>query len=247
MVFAFLSPMLLPAGCQTALLCRRYKRFLADVRLADGSLLTVHCPNSGSMRGCSEPGSPVVISPAASPGRKYAWTLEMVQARGIWVGVHTGRTNRLVREGLESGVLDEFGQVDRITQEVVVSSKSRLDFCLEGAQGRTYLEVKHCSLAEQGVALFPDAVTTRGTRHLLELARLAEAGYNAAVLFCVQRSDAERFRPAAHIDPGYAETATQAAGSGVRFLARQVEVTPQSLTFSRPLPVELPEQPVMHP
>jgi len=231
--------MLLPTICQTGVLLQRYKRFLADVLLEDGQTLTVHCPNSGSMRGCSTPGSEVLISHSNRPKRKYAWTLEMVRERSVWIGVHTGRTNYLVREGLESGVIDAFGAIRTITPEVVVSGKSRLDFLLETSQGRIYLEVKNCSLAENGVALFPDAVTVRGTKHLHELVRLAEIGYGAAVLFCVQRSDAQRCAPAAHIDPVYAETVAWAASKGVRFLSYQAEVSPRDIAIRQKIPFSI--------
>jgi len=231
--------MLLPTICRTGVLLQRYKRFLADVLVEGGQTLTVHCPNSGSMRGCSTPGSEVVISHSDGPKRKYAWTLEMVRERGIWIGVHTGRTNNLVREGLESGVIDAFGALRNITPEVVVSGKSRLDFLLETSQGRIYLEVKNCSLAENGVALFPDAVTVRGTKHLHELVRLAETGHGAAVLFCVQRGDAQRCTPAARIDPVYTETVVWAASKGVRFLAYQAEVTPRDITIRQKIPFSI--------
>jgi len=231
--------MLLPTNCQTGLLCKRYKRFLADVLLKDGQTLTVHCPNSGSMRGCAEPGSPTLISRSDNAGRKYAWTLEMVQHQGVWIGVHTGRTNHLVREALENGVIDDFGELRSITPEVKVSDKSRLDFLLKGDQGATYLEVKNCSLAEDNIAFFPDAVTSRGAKHLHELVRLAEAGFGAAVLFCIQRSDATLCKPAAHIDPVYAETVAWAAGQGVRFLAYQAEVSPQTIAITRKIPFSI--------
>jgi sugar fermentation stimulation protein A len=231
--------MLLPPICQNGILLKRYKRFLADVLLQDGQTLTVHCPNSGSMRGCSAPGSAVVISHSDGVKRKYAWTLEMVQDQGAWIGIHTGRTNYLVREGLESGVIDDFGVIRTISPEVVVSEKSRLDFFLESDLGRSYLEVKNCSLAEEGVAFFPDAVTSRGAKHLHELVRLAEAGFGAAVLFCVQRSDATLCKPAAHIDRVYAETVAWAADKGVRFLAYRADVQPQAIRISQKIPFSL--------
>lgn len=232
--------MLLPLIRQSGILLKRYKRFLADIQLDNGQTLTVHCPNSGSMLGCSQPGSPVILSYAGGSTRKYAWTLEMVQHQGTWIGVHTGRTNAIVREGLENGVIREFGAISAITPEVVVSGKSRLDFLLETAQGKIYLEVKNCSLAEDATAMFPDAVTARGTKHLHELARLVEAGYGAAVLFCIQRSDAVRFRPASSIDPVYAQTVSWAQERGVQFLAYQAEVTTKSVTLARKIPVFIP-------
>uniref|UniRef100_UPI004057071E DNA/RNA nuclease SfsA n=1 Tax=Candidatus Electrothrix sp. TaxID=2170559 RepID=UPI004057071E len=188
--------MLLPPIRQHGTLLRRYKRFLADVALADGTELTVHCPNSGAMRGCSAPGSPVVISKSDNPQRKYAWTLEMVQENGVWIGVNTSMTNKLVHEALQNRVIDVFDSIISIQPEVKVSDKSRLDFLLQTQGGPVYVEVKNCSLVEEGKAMFPDAVTTRGTRHLHELAQLLDQRTRAAVLFCVQRSDGRCFAPA---------------------------------------------------
>lgn len=226
----------LPPLCRSGLLLKRYKRFLADIELATKETLTVHCPNSGSMCGCSAPGSPVVISYSDGPKRKYAWTLEMVQQQGVWIGVHTGRTNAIVREALANGTINNFGTIAAITPEVVVSPQSRLDFLLATEQGPVYLEVKNCSLAENQVALFPDAVTARGAKHLHELVRLAEAGFGAAVLFCIQRSDAASCRPAAAIDPVYAQTVAWAHEHGVQFLAYQAEVQPEAITITNQLP-----------
>nr|WP_320011096.1 DNA/RNA nuclease SfsA [uncultured Desulfobulbus sp.] len=228
--------MLLPDSCQIATLIKRYKRFLADVLLKDGTTMTVHCPNSGSMRGCATPGSPVVISLSDNPKRKYPWSLEMVQEQGVWIGIHTGRTNHLVHEALAAGVIDDFGTLSHIRPEVKVSEKSRLDFLLESDQGTTYLEVKNCSLAEGGTAYFPDAVTSRGAKHIHELVRLAKQGFGAAVLFCIQRSDATCCKPAAHIDSVYAEAVAAASTQGVSFVAYQAEVTPEAVTICRPLP-----------
>lgn len=228
--------MRLPLVRQTGILLKRYKRFLADIRLDDSQEMTVHCPNSGSMRGCSDPGSPVVISRSDNKGRKYPWSLEMVQHESGWIGVNTVRTNKLIREALERGIIHDFGEIQSIRQEVVVSTRSRLDFLLETAQGSVYLEVKHCSLAEKGVALFPDAVTARGAKHLHELASLIEFGHRAAVLFCVQRLDAVCCRPAAGIDPVYAKTVAWAHAKGVRFLAYQADVQPDAITIKGSIP-----------
>ncbi|WP_028585665.1 DNA/RNA nuclease SfsA [Desulfogranum mediterraneum] len=235
--------MQLPPRRSAAILLKRYKRFLADVRLADGRELTIHCPNSGSMRGCSAPGSPVIISHSDNPRRKYAWTLEMIQVDNSWIGVNTSLTNRLVHEALANGTIDDFGTLKSIRAEVKVSTKSRLDFLLEGDRGQSYLEVKNCSLAEEGLALFPDAVTARGTRHLEELITLVGSGYGAAVLFCIQRQDAEAFAPAAAIDPLYAATLSRAAQAGVRVLAYQARVEPEEISIVRHLPVNLVEGP----
>ncbi|MFC1837683.1 DNA/RNA nuclease SfsA [Thermodesulfobacteriota bacterium] len=220
-------------------LVRRYKRFLADIELADKKVITVHCPNSGSMLGCSEPGSPVLISRSDNPGRKYAHTLEMVQAGSTWVGVNTSLTNKIVQEAIEKNGVKEFGRPDSITREVKTSAHTRLDFVLEQEGAKIYLEVKNCSLAENRLAMFPDAVTVRGTKHLHELAALKKQGHGAAVFFCVQRGDADQFSPAAHIDPVYAETLAKVAAAGVMVLAYQADVNPAGITITRKLPVNL--------
>jgi sugar fermentation stimulation protein A len=219
-----------------ATLIRRYKRFLADVELADGGRLTVHCPNSGSMLGCSTPGSPVLLSRAVNPRRKYGHTLEMVQVGAIWVGVDTALTNRLVREAVELGMIEELGGVDKIIPEVRTSTHTRLDFLLRRGEQRIYLEVKNCSLAEAGVAMFPDAVTKRGTRHLHELAALRDRGHGAAVLFCVQRADTDHFAPATHIDPEYSAALRAVHRQGVLVLAYQAAVRPGGIDIVRALP-----------
>ncbi|MEW6594400.1 MAG: DNA/RNA nuclease SfsA [Thermodesulfobacteriota bacterium] len=221
-------------------LLRRYKRFLADVRLAGGEVVTAHCPNSGSMLGCLAPESQVCLSRAENPARKYPLTLEMIRVNGIWVGINTSLTNRLVREGIEDGVIDAFGPVAGLRAEVKVSARSRLDFRVELASGQAvYLEVKNCTMAEEGVAMFPDAVTARGAKHLAELMALAGQGHGAAVLFCVQRADADSFAPARRIDPHYAAMLVKAAQAGVRVLAWQATVTPEGIAVQRPLPVVL--------
>ena len=223
---------------QPGTLIRRYKRFLADIELGENTVITVHCPNSGSMLGCSEPGSPVMLSRSDNPKRKYSQTLEMVQSGTTWVGVNTALTNHLVREALQKGVIEEFGPLEAIRQEIKTSDNTRLDFLLEQQGRKIFMEVKNCSLAEDNAAMFPDAVTARGTKHLRELAALRQQGYMAAVLFCVQRRDADHFKPAAHIDPLYAETLAKVAASGVLVLAYQADVSPREIRITRKLPVK---------
>jgi sugar fermentation stimulation protein A len=230
--------MIFAAPLRPATLLRRYKRFLADVRLEGGEVITVHCPNSGSMLGCSAPGSPVMLSRSANPDRKYAHTLEMVRVENTWVGVNTSLTNGLVREALEAGFFPEAGQFYVIKPEVK-AGRSRLDFKLSGGETDCYLEVKNCSLAECGVALFPDAVTERGTRHLRELLALHRAGCRAGIVFCVQRSDADIFSPAGSIDPLYPRTLFEVVGQGVLALACRALVSPQGIRIDTRLDVKL--------
>ena len=229
--------MQIPESRQRGYLVKRYKRFLADIRLPDDKIITVHCPNTGSMKGCSTPGSEVVISKSANMQRKYAWTLEMVKDNKCWIGVNTSLTNKLVQEGLENGIIDDFGQIDFIQREVKVSSASRLDFLVQANGKKCYIEVKNCSMAENGIALFPDAVTSRGTRHLHELDRLRSSEVDTAVLFCVQRADARSFMPAKLIDPEYTETLVKVYENGVKVLAYQADVNPGSVTITKKIPV----------
>jgi sugar fermentation stimulation protein A len=228
---------------QPAVLIKRYKRFLADVELEDGTVLTVHCPNSGSMLGCSTPGSRVMLSCSDNPKRKYPHTLEMVEVGETWVGINTSRTNHLVREALEAGRVEEIGIPEKIVAEVKTSAHTRLDFLLELVGNRMYMEVKNCTLAGEGdaaqTAMFPDAVTTRGLKHLHELLRLKNEGYDASVLFCVQRTDVDHFSPAGHIDPEYGNMLRQVQKQGVLVLACQADVQPGEIIIKHGLPVVL--------
>ena len=217
-------------------LIKRYKRFLADVQLASGEITTVHCPNTGTMLSCSTPGSAVCLSLSDNPKRKYPHTLEMVQDNKTWVGVNTSRTNKLVIEALEKGQILEFTDIDSIKAEVKTSKESRLDLLIKQHGQNSYMEIKNCSLAVDGCAMFPDAVTTRGTKHLKELIRLKDEGFETCIFFLVQRTDADRFAPAAHIDQVYAKTIEQAAAAGVRILVYQAEVNPTGIEVVRALP-----------
>ena len=222
-------------------LIRRYKRFLADVRLPGGDEITIHCPNSGSMKSCSEPGSPVCFSRSDNPGRKYPHTLEMVPNGTTWIGVNTSRANSIAAEAIEKGHIEELSNSTTIRSEVKTSEGSRLDLLVETAGGQTYVEVKNCSLAVNGVALFPDAVTKRGTKHLRELERLVESGFRGVIFFLVQRLDCDRFSPASAIDHEYAATLAEVHHKGVEILAYQARVTPHSIAVTRSLPVTLDE------
>ncbi len=224
-----------------ATLTRRYKRFLADVKCPGGREITIHCPNSGSMRTCSEPGSPVCYSTSDNPKRKYPHTLEMVQVNGSWVGVNTMLTNRIVAEAFNNGTIDEFQSFDSLRQEVKTSDGNRLDLMLARGNQEIYVEIKNCSLVEDGCARFPDAVTSRGTKHLKELIRLVEQGHTGVIFYLVQRVDADRFEPAAAIDPLYARTLVEAHSKGVRILVYQANVTPESIEITRSLPYDLPD------
>lgn len=223
-------------------LVRRYQRFLADVDTSRGRL-TAHCPNTGSMLGCAEPGMPVWLSPAVDPKRKLGWTWELVEARpGVLVGVHTGRANALVREAIEAGLVTELAGYQRIRREVRYGARSRIDLLLE-ADGRPscYLEVKNVTAAVVGnTGFFPDAVTARGARHLQEMSEMVGDGYRAVMVFCVQREDVARVEPADHIDPRYGKALRAAMDRGVEVLALGVRVGTRELLVDRRLDVVVP-------
>jgi sugar fermentation stimulation protein A len=226
-----------------ARLIRRYQRFLADVELPDGRRATAHTANTGSMLGCSRPGSRVWLRDAGSTGRKYPLAWELVEAEpGVLVGINTGLANRLVREGVETGVIAELQGYGAIRPEVRYGNEnSRIDLLLEAGDGRRcYVEVKNVTLAEQGRALFPDAVTARGTKHLRELREMVRQGHRAVIFYCVQRGDAEAMGPADRIDPAYGRTLRQALEDGLEALAYRAEVAVEGIALVRRLPVACP-------
>ncbi|MFP4079775.1 MAG: DNA/RNA nuclease SfsA [Ectothiorhodospira sp.] len=220
---------------------RRYKRFLADVSLEDGRRVTAHCPNTGSMMGCCTPGARVWLSHHDDPRRKLAYTWELVEADGTLVGIHTGRSNALVAEALEAGYLPSLVGASAVRREVAYGrERSRIDLLLTLAGRDCYVEVKNVTAAVSGgTALFPDAVSTRGSRHLRELMAMVEAGHRAALVFCVQRGDVGRVRPADEIDPEYGRWLRHAAEAGVEVLALGAQVSPWSICPDRVLPVDL--------
>lgn len=232
--------MLLSAPLYPGHLIRRYQRFLADVELANGEVVTAHCPNSGSMKGCATPGSLVLLSLADNPKRRCRYTWELVHSDGQWVGINTGLPNHLVREGIENGVVTELQGYTRIRGEVPYGEHSRIDLLLEGVRGLCYVEVKNVTLVEGRVALFPDAVTTRGQKHLRELMRVVREGHRGVIFFVVQRGDGEAVAPADTIDPEYGKLLRQALAWGVEAVAYQARLTPGEIFLHHPLPVELP-------
>lgn len=238
------SPALRPAT-----LIRRYKRFLADVELPGGEVITVHTPNTGAMSGCAEPGSTVWLRDAASPTRKYRYSWEVTEnLAGVMVGVHTGITNRLLQEGIECGVVDELQGYSTIRQEVRYGEeRSRIDLLLEGhADGRDcYVEIKNVTTCdEEGFGYFPDVVSSHASKHLRELMAMREQGQRAVIFFCVQRGDVEQVRPADEIDPLYGQTLRQALEAGVEALAYRARVTPEGVVLERALPVNCETKPL---
>ena len=224
----------------SATLVQRYKRFLADVRLENGELITAHCPNTGSMKQCSQPGRPVYLSRHQNPRRKYEHTWELIHMSQSLVGINTQATNLIVREALQARQVDLLKDYDRVQAEVKIANNTRIDFMLSGANRENcYLEVKNCTLVQEGQALFPDAITQRGQRHLQELIALSQAGYQAAIFFLVQRSDACSFSPAQDIDPVYSQLLRQAREENVHIMAYDVDISMQSISIRNELPCSI--------
>ena len=219
-------------------LIQRYKRFLADVAMHDATRITAHCPNTGSMLGCSESGRPVYLSHHPHPRRKHSWTWEIIDMGTSLVGINTQNTNRIWAEALQGRNIQEFGRYDRYMPEVKLGPDSRLDFLLTGPdQSPMYMEVKNCTLVQNNVAAFPDAVTKRGQKHLHNLCAVQEAGMQGALIFVVQRMDARSFQPAAWIDPDYARLLRRARDVGVLIKAFDVHLDTTEVYVHGSLPV----------
>jgi sugar fermentation stimulation protein A len=223
-------------------LVRRYKRFLADVTLDDGTVVTAHTANSGSMKGVCEPGARVWLSPADNPARKLRYTWELIRVDGEMVGINTSHPNLLAFEALRDGTLPALAGYDSVRREVKYGRNSRIDV-LATAAGRPdcYVEVKNVTLFRDGHAEFPDAVTARGTKHLAELTEMVAAGKRAVMLYVVQRAATglAGFRVAEDIDPVYAAALRQAMTAGVEALCLTCHVTPQGITLAAPLALAL--------
>ena len=220
-------------------LLRRYKRFLADVELDDGEVRTVHCANPGRLIGCKEAGSRVLLRDSENPRRKLRWTWHAVRVGRSWVGVDTALPNHVVREAIEAGRVPELSGYDELKAEVPYGENSRVDLLLSRGEERAWVEVKCTTMARGRVALFPDAVTARGLKHLGELSARVAAGERAVQFFLVARPDVERFRAADDIDPAYGAGLRAAARSGVEVLAYASRVHRTGWDIGRPLEVDL--------
>jgi sugar fermentation stimulation protein A len=224
-------------------LIRRYKRFLADVQLEGAEVITAAVPNTGSMMGCCDAGNRVWLSESDSATRKYRHTWELVQVGRVMVGINTGRPNALVAEAIGDGTIGELAGYASLRREVPFGEEaSRVDLVLE-SPGREacYVEVKNVTAAaSKGVALFPDSVSERGSRHLRELIRLKARGLRPVQLYCVQRGDVREVHPADGIDYEYGQTLRAAIAAGVEVLAYRATVTPKEIRLAERIPVVCP-------
>jgi sugar fermentation stimulation protein A len=225
---------------ESGVLIKRYKRFLADIMLPNGQAITIHCPNTGSMKNCLFPGEKVWFSTSDNPKRKYAHTWEIMQTdQQQLIGINTNRANALAEEAIHQQVITELQGYDRLKREVKYGNEnSRIDILLT-SQNRPecYIEVKSCTLLEGQEGYFPDAVTTRGQKHLRELSHMVALGHRAILLFVVQHSGITSVRPARHIDPQYADLLQQAVSNGVEVLAYKTQCSSQGSLITTPCKV----------
>ena len=227
-----------------AVLLQRYKRFLADVRLPDGSELTVHCPNPGAMMGLSDPGNRVWISDSRNPKRKLRYTLEMMEVASpgggkAFVGINTMHPNKLATAAIEAGHIPELSGYERLRREVKYGENSRIDILLESDdRPPCYVEIKNVHLVRKpGLHEFPDCKTERGAKHLGEMANMVSQGARAVMLYVIQREDGDAFALADDIDPHYAQSFQNATAAGVEAIAIRCKVTPEEIIACDPIPM----------
>lgn len=229
-----------PVPLVPARLVRRYKRFLADVELTSGEVVTAHCPNPGAMTGLADPGMTVWLEPNDDPKKKlrYGWRLVELPG-GHWAGIDTAVPNRAVGEALRAGAIAELAAYETVRPEVKYGERSRVDFLLtQPGLPDAYVEVKNVHLRRTGTwAEFPDSVTARGAKHLAELSMMVQAGHRAVMLYVVQRDDCDRLRLAADIDPAYAAAFDKARNAGVEAIAYATTISREGVEIAGPMPV----------
>jgi sugar fermentation stimulation protein A len=231
-----------PSPLIEGVLVNRYKRFFADVRLPTGEIVTAHCANSGSMMSVKEPGARVWLSPATNPARKLRYTWEIIEVNGGLVGINTGHPNALVADAIAGGHIKELSGYASLKREQKYGKNSRIDILLENpGKPPCYVEVKNVTLkrdAGTDHAEFPDSVTERGAKHLIEMTDMVKAGARAVMVYLVQRGDCRRFKVAGDIDPTYANELKKALAAGVEAVCYGCEVTPDGITIGKALEIE---------
>lgn len=225
-------------------LIKRYKRFLADVTLESGEVITAHVANSGRMTGVSAPGSRVWLLPNRSKTAKLPYKWELIEADGTLVGVNTNRPNALVQEGIENGTITQLQGYETLRREVKYGENSRIDLLLEGAASKTtpdtaYVEVKNVHMREGMKATFPDAVTARGLKHLKEMTQMVRAGHRAVMIYCIQRDDCASFDTDDPVDPAYGAGLRQALEDGVEAYAYACDISFTGIQLNQEIPLAL--------
>ena len=233
-----------PTPLQRGKLVQRYKRFLADIILDDGSEITAHCANPGSMLGLKEPGSTVWVSKATNVKRKLKYDFQIIEADDTLVAINTGNPNKLVEEAILKGTIEELSGYGNLKREVKYGVNSRIDILLSDEnKPDCYVEVKNVHLSRKsGLIEFPDSVTTHGAKHLVELGDMVSAGHRAVMVYLIQREDGEAFTLAQDLDPAYAKAFVEAKERGVEAIAYECHITLNEITVTKSVPIIFPNE-----
>jgi len=212
---------------------KRYKRFFTDIQL-DNKVVTAHCPNTGSMMGLLEPGNKVYLTESDNDKRKLKYTLEVIKLKSKHVGVNTHRTNRIVEKALNDNFFRFIKKIQEIKREVKYGENSKIDFLVTTKKEQIYIEVKNVTLVRDAkIAEFPDSVTSRGTKHLIELSKLKKKGIRAIMLYVIQRDDCDKFKIAKDIDPTYAENLSKAIKQGVEVFCYDCKFSKKDISINK--------------
>jgi len=220
-------------------LVKRYRRFLADVRLDDGRVVTTHCPNSGTMVGCSEPGRPVIVSDSGDDSRRHPLTWEMIEMNGTWVGINTNIAKKLVADAIERKLVPKLTEYTELQRDATYGIRTKIDIMLHGMDENCFINVHGVTWAENGVALFPEVVNERARKSLNELTSVARKEHRAVAFYLVQRGDCTIFKPSERVDREYLKAFLAANSAGVEIMVYRAEVTPESIELGTPIPFSI--------
>ena len=217
----------------TGQLIKRYKRFFVDVEI-NGNIITAHCPNTGSMYGLLKKGNKVWLTRSNNPNRKLQYTLQIIQDKKSKVGVNTHLTNKIVKHALENNLIKEFDKNIKIKPETKFGSNTRFDFFIEKNKLKAFIEVKNVTLSrKKGLAEFPDAITSRGLKHIKELIKASKKGYKIYILYLIQRNDCKVFKIAEDIDPEYSHSLSKAVKNKLNVLCFDCKFSPKGIKLNR--------------
>lgn len=217
-------------------LVKRYRRFLVDVQLDNGSIVTAHCPNSGTIVGCCEPGRPVLLSQNNDPHRRNAYTFEMINMNGTWVGVNVFVPRKVVAESLRAHRIPSLIGFDDLTLDAEYGLGNTVDILMLGVEYNLFMNVYHVAWVENRVAKFPETANARARKGMQNLLDIAEQGHRAVAFFLVQRGDCDRFAPAVDVDPEFGNIFKKAQLKGVEIMAYRADVSPKGIQLGVPLP-----------
>ncbi len=224
-----------PSPLISGILLKRYRRFLIDVRLGDGTVVTAHCPNSGKMLGCSDPGSEVMLLKSSAPGRKNPLNWELIKAGGTWVSINPLIGHKIAVEAISNGLLGERAAFSEIQRDATIGMRTQIDLLMHGMDHNTVVNIFTVTCAEDGIALFPDSANAKAERRVRQLGEIAQQGHQAVAFFLVQRSDCSVLKPAVHIHHDFHEAMLGARKAGAQLLAYSATVDPSGVDIRKPI------------